>query len=1117
MDGIRIWLDRHGLGQYADVFEANDVDLDVLPALSEPDLEALGLSLGHRKRLLRALATSPGIDAPGEARGPAIERVTAAGERRQVTVLFCDLVGSVSLSTRLDPEELRGVIAGYHAAAIRAIQRFEGYAAQIQGDGVMAYFGYPLAHEGEAERAVRAALAVVEEVQVLPPVAGERLEVRLGIASGLVVVSHILAADRTAVGETPNLAHRLQSSAQPGEIIVSERTRELAGGAFEYEDLGLHALKGIAGDTRLWRVVGSSAVANRFDAARRGALTTMVGRDDEMALLLDRWERARAGRGQVALLVGEPGIGKSRTMRALRERLGERVSRTLEFQCSTFHTNSALYPIIDHLERALRFGRADEAEARLDKLERAVTGDWGGGRLECQLLGRLLGLPAEARFGALDMTPQRQKEETLRALTGIVARLAAGAPTLVVFEDAHWADPTTVELLELMVARAAEAPLLMLVSFRPEFQCDWTVRTHVTRLALEHLPPAQAARLISEVSGGVALPTDLVAQIVDKTDGVPLFLEELTKAVLESGMVVLRDDRYVFDRGVDRMAVPATLRDSLMARLDRLIPVKEIAQIGAVVGREFPWTLVAAVSSMSEVELTDALDSLVASGLVFQRGVPPEATYTFKHALVQDAAYDSLLKAKRQELHAAIAEAMRTRMPEIPTDEPEVLAQHYTLAGMEAEAVPLWRRAGEQALTGMSLNEAISHLETALRLTRMLPDSAARETQELELQVLLGTAWMALRGWPAQEVFDYLEPALALARRLGRADTLMPISLGLWANVLVRGRIAESLGFGASAIQEAVRVGREDLAIVGHVESMISSFWLGDLAAAHAHGEQVLARYDVTAHGHIVMQTNFDPKTAYGLYAAHYVWIQGFPDRAREVMLEKETHARRIGHPFDLGFALTVGSHVLDYRGEPEALMQRVEEAERLGREASVPFVSEVMAQVMRGVAMLRAGDARGAIDQLRHGIAMWQAHGAHIWNPYTKALLAEALSVCGEHGAALAVLEESLEQVARPGWEERSHLAEILRLKGCVLRGLGREAEAGATLRASLDLARQQGARAWELRTATTIAEHLAADGDPAGARALLQPIFDGFTEGFGTRDLLAARCLLGQIATPG
>lgn len=1117
MDGIRIWLDRHGLGQYADVFEANDVDLDVLPALSEPDLEALGLSLGHRKRLLRALATSPGIDAPGEARGPAIERVTAAGERRQVTVLFCDLVGSVSLSTRLDPEELRGVIAGYHAAAIRAIQRFEGYAAQIQGDGVMAYFGYPLAHEGEAERAVRAALAVVEEVQVLPPVAGERLEVRLGIASGLVVVSHILAADRTAVGETPNLAHRLQSSARPGEIIVSERTRELAGGAFEYEDLGLHALKGIAGETRLWRVVGSSAVANRFDAARRGALTTMVGRDDEMALLLDRWERARAGRGQVALLVGEPGIGKSRTMRAVRERLGERVSRTLEFQCSTFHTNSALYPIIDHLERALRFGRADEAEARLDKLERAVTGEWGGGRLECQLLGRLLGLPAEARFGALDMTPQRQKEETLRALTGIVARLAAGAPTLVVFEDAHWADPTTVELLELMVARAAEAPLLMLVSFRPEFQCDWTVRTHVTRLALEHLPPAQAARLITEVSGGVALPADLVAQIVDKTDGVPLFLEELTKAVLESGMVVLRDDRYVFDRGVDRMAVPATLRDSLMARLDRLIPVKEIAQIGAVVGREFPWTLVAAVSSMSEVELTDALDSLVASGLVFQRGVPPEATYTFKHALVQDAAYDSLLKAKRQELHAAIAEAMRTRMPEIPTDEPEVLAQHYTLAGMEAEAVPLWRRAGEQALTGMSLNEAISHLETALRLVGRLPPDAAREAQELELQVLLGTAWMALRGWPAQEVHDYLAPALALARRLGRVDTLMPISLGLWANMLVRGRIAGSLELALDAIEEGRDVGRGDLAIVGHSEAMISRFWLGEFAEAAGHGDEILARYDAAAHGHIVMQCNFDPKSAYGLYAAHFVWMQGFPDRALSILLEKEAHARRIGHPFDLGFALTVGSHVLEYRGEPEALMQRVEEAERLGREASVPFVSEVMAQVMRGVAMLRAGDARGAIDQLRHGVAMWKGTGANIWNPYINALLAEALSACGDHGEALAALEESLEQVARPGWEERSHLAEILRLKGCVLRRLGRDTEAEAALQASLEVSRRQGARAWELRTATTIAGHLADEGRAAAARAVLQPVFDGFTEGFGTMDLRAARSLLERVAASG
>jgi class 3 adenylate cyclase/tetratricopeptide (TPR) repeat protein len=1117
MDGIRTWLERHGLGQYAEAFEANDVDLDVLPALSEADLEALGLSLGHRKRLLRALATVPGVDPPGTASGPVIERVTAGGERRQVTVLFCDLVGSVSLSTRLDPEELRRVIAGYHAAAIRAIQRFEGYAAQILGDGVLAYFGYPLAHEGEAERAVRAALAVVEEVPALPPVAGERLEVRLGIASGLVVVSHILAQDRTAVGETPNLAHRLQSSARPGEIIVSERTRELAGRAFEYEDLGLHVLKGIDGDTRLWRVLGPSDVANRFDAARRGALAPMVGRDDEMALLLDRWERARAGSGQVALLVGEPGIGKSRTMRALRERLGARASLTLEYQCSTFHTNSALYPIIDHLERALRFERGELPEARLDKLERAVTGEWGGGRLECQLLARLLSLPADARFGVLEMTPQRQKEETLQALAGIVAQLAAAAPTLVIFEDAHWADPTTVEMLDLMVARAADLPLLVLVSFRPEFAPDWARHVHVTRLALEHLPRGHAARLIDEVSGGLNLPAELVSQIVDKTDGIPLFVEELTKTVLESGMVVERDGRYVFERGVDRMAVPATLRDSLMARLDRLIPVKEIAQIGAVLGREFPWALVAAVSPMKERELTDALDSLVASGLVFQRGTPPEAIYTFKHALVQDAAYDSLLKAKRQELHAAIAGAMRERLPETLAEEPEVLAQHYTLAGMEAEAVPLWRRAGEQALSRISLNEAISHLEIALRLNHTLPSDPARELRELELRVLLGTAWMALRGWPAQQVQDCFAPALALARRLGRVDALMPISFGLWANMLVRGRIADSVALAQDAIDEAQAVGRDDLAIVGHSAAMISRFSLGDLAEAARHGDEIVARYDARAHAHIVTQCNLDPMSAYGLYAAHFVWMLGFPDRALDILLEKERHARRIGHPFDLGFALTVGSHVLEYRGEPEALMLRVEEAERLGRDASIPFVSEVMAQVMRGVAMLRAGDARSAIDQLRHGITMWNSHGSNIRNPYLKALVAEATAATGDHEQALLILEESLEQVARPGWEERAHLAEILRLKGCSLHALGREADAAAALRASLDCARQQGARSWELRTATTIAGHLADEGRAAAARALLQPVFDGFTEGFGTMDLRAARSLLERVSATG
>jgi class 3 adenylate cyclase len=1113
MESIRSWLEKQGLGQYADAFEDSDVDLDVLPSITEQDMERLGMSLGHRKRLLRALAGVPGVDPPGEVKGPSIERVTAAGERRQVTVLFCDLVGSVGLSARLDPEELRGVIAGYHAAVIQAIQRFEGFAAQIQGDGVMAYFGYPLAHEGEAERAIRAALAVAEAVQALPPVGEERLEVRMGIASGLVVVSHILSPDRTAVGETPNLAHRLQSSAKPGEIIVSHRTRELAGGAFDYEDRGFHALKGIAGETRFWRVIGRSAAASRFEAASGGGLTPLVGREQELGLLLDRWDVASTGAGQVVLLVGEPGIGKSRTMRALRERLGARVSLTLDYQCSTFYTNSALYPIIDHLERAFRFAREDGPEQRLDKLERRMTGEWGSARIECNLLARLLSLPADSRFGPLEMTPQRQKDETLKALVGIIGRIAAKAPVLLSFEDAHWADPTTVELLDLMVASARKMPLLMLVSFRPEFAPTWTSHAHVTRLALEHLSPPQAGNLILGITGGVPLPPELVAQIVDKTDGIPLFLEELTKAVLESGMVVMRDGRYVFDGSVDRMAVPATLRDSLMARLDRLIPVKEIAQIGAVVGREFPWALVAAVSPMPEAELSEALDRLVESGLVFRRGSPPEAIYTFKHALVQDAAYDSLLKAKRQELHAAIASAILTRMPEKHAEEPELLAQHYTAAGMDAEAIPLWRRAGEKALASMALTEAIAHLESALRLNQALPPSGGREVQELELRALLGTAWMALRGWPAQEVHDYLAPAIVIARRLERADTLVGASFGMWANILVRGRIAESLDFAEEALKEARRLGHEDMLIVAMLEAMVSEFWLGHLLEAKAYGDAIVEMYRNGRFEQIVHATNFDPFSAVGLYAGHYLWMLGYPSQSIETLLEKERHARTINHAFDLGFCLTTGSHPFDYRVEPAELFARVEEAERLRRIAGVPFVSEVLASGMRGVAMLRAGDASGAATQIRLGMDAWNAVGSNIWLPYLRSLAAEAIALSGSDAIALQELDSSLEQVARPGWEERCHLAEILRLKGWVLQRTGDEDGAEQNFRQAIDFARSQHALSWELRCATSLGGLWAGRGEPDAAAALLVPVFDRFTEGFETHDLRAAAALIERV----
>lgn len=1119
MNRMWSWLDRIGLARYAEVFECNDVDLDVLPALSDADLERLGVSLGHRRRLQKALREQPpapvapdGAGPYDDAAAPAIETVTAAGERRQVTVLYCDLVESVALSRRLDPEEFRAVMAAYHGTVVEAIRRFDGYVAQIQGDGVIAYFGYPVAHEAEVDRAIRSGIALLERLAALRVRGAERLQARVGIASGVVVVSHILASERSAVGETPNLAHRLQALAAPGGIVVSDRSRRLAGGAFDFEDLGCPSMKGVQESVRVWRVVGPSAAVDRFESATHGGVTPLVGREQEIGLLVDRWQLARGGSGQIALLVGEPGIGKSRTMRALRERLAAEVEVVLQYQCSPYATNSALHPVIDHLERAFRFERDDSAAVKCSKLESRMVDEWSGSRHDCHLIARALGIPCDEHYGAMRITPQRQKEDTLRVLVETVLQIARRNATLLLFEDAHWADPTTIELLDLLIRRCGDVPILVLISFRPEFQPAWS-GPHITTLPVTRLVRAQSVGLVAKLTRGRPMPPDLIDHIVEKTDGVPLFIEELTRAVLESGMVVDVGGRFEYAGTVDRITVPSTLRDSLMARLDRLIPVKEIAQIGAVVGREFSYELVAAISPMPEPRLTDALDRLVQSALVFRRGDGPDAVYTFKHALVQDAAYDSLLKAKRQELHARIAEAIRAGQPAVLDTQPELLAHHYTAAGALSTAVPLWRRAGELALGRMALTEAIAHLERGLSINATLEAGLERDALELDIRSVLGTAWMALRGWPAQEVPDALEPARQLARTLRRGDQMLSISFGLWANVLVRGRIADSLALAHEAIDEAVESGDDGLLIVAHMEAMVSEFWLGRFTAANSHGQEILARYDVDAHRHVVTRTNFDPKTAYGLYASHWVWMLGFPDRAARICDEKDEHARSLGHAFNLGFALTTGVQVFEYRGEPDRALARVEEAERIGREGSIPFVSEVLAQMMRGMAYLRAGRWRESVDQIEHGIRMWHGHGANIWNPYARALQAEALALCGDLDGALTLVGDSITQIRRPGWEERSHLAEVLRIEAWMRRQQGYLERAEALLHESLDVARSQAAKSWELRTATTLAELLSDRGDRGAARDVLMPVHAWFTEGFETRDLRNARELLRRL----
>jgi class 3 adenylate cyclase/tetratricopeptide (TPR) repeat protein len=1120
--GIQDWLEEHGLERYAAVFAEHEITLELLPGLTESDIDRLGLTTGPRRRLLiavqalrarmRAQRSLQSADTPAEQRD-----ISYHAERRQLTVMFCDLVRSAALSERIDPEELHGLMQVYGKACGEVVTRYEGHVAQYRGDALMVYFGWPTAHEDDAERGVRAALDIVQgvkSVNVTPPLA-----VHIGVATGTVVVGEISRTDdaeaKLAVGETPNLAARLQELAGPDEIVIAPATRRLVGAAFELSDLGAHSLKGIAQPVRAWRVDSVHRLEGRFEAARgRVALTPLVGREQEVNLLLDRWALAQEGEGQVVLLSGEPGIGKSRILSALRTRLERQGAQTLRFQCSPYYVNSAFWPSIDNFERALKFGRDDTPQSKLDKLEALIVTDYGRPLSDVRFVASMLSIPCEERYGALPLTPQKHKDETLRALVDLTEAAARKQPSAMLFEDLHWADPTTLEVLDLLIDRVRHFSLLILLTHRPEFQSRWGAHGHVTGLNLSKLTRAQSSDMVSQLAGGKALPGDLLEQIVAKTDGVPLFVEELTKSVLESGELKEAGDRYEYVGAAHTTPIPATLRDSLMARLDRFMPVKEIAQIGAAIGREFSYELIEAVAPRTKGDLDSALQQLTDSGLAFRRGTPPDATYTFKHALVQDAAYDSLLKSRRQALHAKIARVLEEHFPAIKDTEPELLAHHLTAAGQTEAAIGYWQKAGKLALKRLALNEAISHLNKGMELIGTLPKSAQRDANELDLRTPLGAAWMARKGWAASEVWSSFHPALGLAKSLGRHETLVSIYYGLYTHVSVRGRVAEALAWVNEMLASAEASGDLVLLIVGHRAACAIYYFLGDFNRSREHGDRVLALYSEEQHRHLADILNNDPKTGAGIYVCLGAWMLGYPDRAVQLSDAKDAHARRRGHPFDLGWALTFGDPVWDFRCEPAPLLARIEEAERLGRAHSLPVISEVLAQIVKGLAWLRAGHLDEAVPHLRAAIEKWNAGGALLWMPYLRATLAEGLALSGDLDGGLSLIEESLTQIARPGWEERSHLAEVLRLKGWMLYQQGKLAAAEENYLASLNVAREQQAKSWELRTSTSLARLWQSQGKRQEALDLLKPVYDWFTEGFDTKDLKEAKALLAELA---
>jgi class 3 adenylate cyclase/predicted ATPase len=1103
------WLRGLGLERYEQVFRENRIEADVLPRLTVEDLKDLGVILvGDRRRLLDAI-TALGVEAPAAATAPTAR---ADAERRQLTVMFCDLVGSTALSAQLDPEDLREVIAAYHRAVAGIVAGFDGFVSRYMGDGVLVYFGYPQAHEDDAERAVRAGLGLIEAVNRLD-VKSAKLQARVGIATGLVVVGDLIgegsAQEQSVVGETPNLAARLQALAEPDTVVIAAGTRRLVGDLFEYHNLGTVEVKGIAAPVPAWQVLRPSIVASRFEALRGSALTPLVGRDEEIDQLLRRWVRAKAGDGQVVLISGEAGLGKSRIVAALEESVHADPHLRLRYFCSPYHQDSALSPFVDQLDRAAGFTREDQPAARLEKLA-AVLARAAPPDEDVALLADLLCLPCSERCPLPNLSPQVKKDKTLEALIRQLEGLAHQEPVLMVFEDAHWIDPTSRELLDLTVERVRGLPVLLIVTFRPDFQPPWTGQPQVTMLALNRLDRRDRTALVEQIAAGKMLPEQVIDRIVDRTDGVPLFVEELTKSVLESGLLREEADRYILDQALPPFAIPTSLHDSLMARLDRLAPVRHVAQIGAAIGREFSYPLLRAVSRLSDGELEAALARLVASELVFQRGAPPEAVYAFKHALVQDAAHGSLLRSSRQQLHAQIADALQTHSPELMESQPELFAQHYAEAGLVEKSVEYWGRAGRRSAARSAMAEAVAQLQKGLDQLKLVPETPERQQQELEFCSSLGAALRFVKGQAAPEMGHAFARARELWEQLGSPSEFLHIPYGQSFYHIYRGEfdLAQRLD------EDLLRLSRQrnDVAglVLGHASSGRNLMYAGRFASSRSHLEQAVALYDPISHGSLGYQTGSNPRRGARGQLGIVLFCLGFPDQALAQINAGITEALTLAHSSSLSASLAQGCRLLSLSGDNAALDERAGHLIAVAIEQGFPLY-RALGTIYRGWAKVRTGDVPEGISLLRMGSSAYSASGAETRISYHIALLAKACEIAGQIEEALTLLDDALQIVERTG--ERWFVAELNRKKGELLLRQGHTEAAEELYCKALSIAAEQEAKLWELRAAASLARLRRDQGRHAEARDVLAPVYNWFAEGFDTPDLKDAKALLDEL----
>jgi class 3 adenylate cyclase/predicted ATPase len=1106
------WLAGLGFGRYAQIFAENAIGADVLSDLSETDLEKLDIPLGDRKRLLKAIAaraenhtTAPAVTAPGQA------------ERRQLSVMFTDLVGSTALSARLDPEDLREVIGAYHRCVAETVSKFGGFVAKYMGDGVLVYFGYPQAHENDAERAVRAGLALIEAVDTLGNAATQELQVRIGIGTGPVIVGDLIgrgeAQERGVVGESPNLAARLQAIAEPNSVVIAASTRQLVGDLFEYHDLGAIAAKGFSEPLPAFEVLGESGVESRFEAFHSSALTPMVGREEEIELLLRRWARAKEGEGQVVLLSGEPGIGKSRIAATMLERLqGEPHSR-LRYFCSPHHQASALHPFINQLERAVGFERDDTPDRKLDRLEALLARASPNAR-DAAVLADLLSIPSGNRYQLPDLSPQKRKEETLTTFLAQLEGLAARSPVLLIFEDAHWIDPTSLELLERIIDRIQSLPVLLIVTARPEFTPPRTGHPQVTVHPLNRLTRREGVVVIERLAGGRSLPKEIVDQIVARTDGVPLFIEELTKAILESEVLRSERDRYVLTGSLPPLSIPTTLHGSLMARLDRLAPVRKIAEIGAAIGREFSHELIAAIAELPEGELDDALGQLVAAELVYRRGTPPDAVYTFKHALVQEAAYSTLLRGARQQLHARIATVLPARFPEVAATQPELLAHHCAEGGLADAAIDYWFAAGERALHTSANVEAIRHLSQGLQLLSSLRETPERRWKELRFQTTLGPALLATRGWASSEAEQAYSRAEELCQNLRDHNEHFKIVSGLWLIHMTRGESSRARALSDELFRLAKQQNDDDLRIQAHHSAWAGFQWCGEFAAVRDHAELGISLYSPAKHAaHALTYAGHDPGVCAWIQGGLALWFLGYPDRALANARRAMTLAEQIAHPPTIAHALSHGVILHQLRRDPATVSAWGEQLVRLAGAHRLEMY-EAVGTFARGWAMANQDQAKAGLVELRRGMDACVGLGMRLFQPYHQAVVAEAYLRAGEIQIGLDVVEEAMRFVTESGvrfWE-----AELWRLKGTLLSHLapGETRDVEACYREALRVARHQQAKSLELRAAMSLARFWRDQGRRDEARDLLAAVYGSFTEGFETPDLRDAKALLDELS---